>query len=591
MKKWKNSCLTFFIIAILSASTTFSTFALKADYGGILTTMIDSDILTLNPWFWGMYNEKQVLDYIYDSLVRYDVNNEPVPVLCSAWQHSVDLTTWNFTLRSDAYWHDGQVVDADDVVWTWQTLADDSDIPRRSWLYDNVVSVTKLSQFSVELVLDYGPKAVDVLFEIATSLILPEHIWDSIDYYDFTNDDPIGCGPFKFVSRNPAVQITLARHADYHLDGPWVNEKIIKIIPDQATAFFNLNTSEIEVLSDPTVSQENYAKTDLDIAIHQILQDYWMYLGLNQRRYPNNITEFRQAVLTGINRSEIIDLARDGRGAEMPASCSLPWGDYYNPLVTYYAYNPVLANTMLDNLGFLDNIGSDGIREDSLGNPLEFELIVDSAVSESLASATLIEGYMLNIGINVTVSPIIWSVLWERVGGAGQVGGDSNYPDKYDYDWVFLGWVGFWSDFHPHWADWLFSVSRWWGSDDVNIPGWNSTVRWDVNQLCDEISYETDDSIIKTKLNMIQELVADDLPYLPINILGGIFLYRIDEFTDWTMGTTKGPDCWDSWLTVHLIGVPTVFEYMNLAGILAALVVGFLLIIKFKNRYKKRIQY
>ena len=582
MKKWKNIILTVVVIAVLTTSTTVSALAQKTDYAGILTTMIDSDILTLNPWFWGMYNEKQVLDHIYDSLVRYDVNNEPVPALCSAWQHSADLTTWNFTLRSDAYWHDGQTVDADDVVWTWQTLIDDTGIPRRSWLYDNVVSITKLSQFSIELVLDYGPKAVDFLVEIGTDWILPEHIWNTIDIYDFTNDNPIGCGPFKFISRTPAVQITLARHADYHLDGPWVNEKIIKIIPDQATAFFNLNTSVIEVLSDSTVSQENYAKTDPDIAIHQILQDFWMYLTLNQRRYPNNITEFRQAVLHGINRSEIIDIAHYGRGEIMPASCCLPWGEYYNPSATEYGYDVVAANLILDNLGFLDNIGSDGIREDGLGNPLEFELIVSAEYSDSVATATLIAGYMLDIGIDVTVSPILWSILWQRVGGTGDA------ANTWDYDWAFLGWSSFWSDFHPSWADWLFSVNGWWGSDDINIPGWNSSIRWDVNQLIDEIRYETASSVVKAKLNLIQELVANDLPYLPMNVAGTVTLYRIDEFEDWTMGNVKGPDCWESWLTVHLIGVPTIYEYMHLAGILAALVIGFLLLTKFKNRYKRR---
>ncbi|NPD88956.1 MAG: ABC transporter substrate-binding protein [Asgard group archaeon] len=491
--------------------------------------------------------------------------------MCTDWQISTDLTTYTFTIKSNAFWHDGQVVDADDVVWTWQTLADDPGIPRRNWLYDNVVSITKLSQFSVEIVLDYGFKAVDVLVDIGTDWILPEHIWKNIDYYDFTNDNPVGCGPFKFASMTNGVEIELARHENYHLSGPWVNQKIIKIIPVQSMAFHYLNSSTVDVVEECTPSQVDYADIDPDINVHSTYQDYWMYLALNQRRYPNNITEFRRAILYGINQVEVIDIARFGIGEVCLASCSLPYGPYYNPAIPIYNYNTVLANSTLDSIGVIDS-DADGWREAN-GTEISFEILVSSESQESVDSVNLIKGFMSEMGINVSVSPVLFSVLWQAIGGVGQVGGDYNYPGKYDYDWCYAGWVGFWSDFHPHWAQWLFSKNLWWGSDNVNIPGWNNIVRNEVSDLTEEISYETDDIIIKQKLDFIQELVANDLPYLPINILGEKILYRIDEFEDWTMGYAKGPDSWDSWLTVHLIGVPTVYEYMNLAGILAVLVV------------------
>ncbi|MEE9411277.1 MAG: ABC transporter substrate-binding protein, partial [Candidatus Heimdallarchaeota archaeon] len=203
--------------------------------GGIYNTRLTSDILTLNPWFWGMMIESIVMGHIYDALITYDVNNEVRLELCESYSVSADFTTWTFNMVENALWHDGETVDADDVVWTWQTLADDAGIPRRSWLYDSVVSVTKESQFVVELVLDYGPKAVDVLVEIGWQQILPEHIWKDIDYYDFTNEDPIGCGPFTFSEHVPAQYFILLRNENYYLDGPYVERKIITIIPDEST--------------------------------------------------------------------------------------------------------------------------------------------------------------------------------------------------------------------------------------------------------------------------------------------------------------------------------------------------------------------
>ena len=567
MKKRNKLLFTILVLVVLSASSLLSALAQKNAYAGTLTTRISSSINTLNPFTWGTSSERYVIEHIYEALFRLNANNTVVPGLCSEWDVSSDYTVYNFTLRSNAYWHDSVAVTIDDVDYTFTKLYLDNSIPRRSWLFDEITDISVVTN-SIIITFGYGVKPAEVLYEFATQYIVPEHIWTGIDIYSFYNLAPIGCGPFEFVSRTAGVEIELAKHTNYHFEGPCVIEKIIKIMPTQEVAFDALNTSFIDVLNGCNAAQTAYAKTDPDIEIHQVLQDYWMYLSPNQRRYPNNITEFRQAIFHGINRSEIIDVARNGVGAEMPASCCLPWGVIYDPSVTYYEYNTTLANLMLDELNFLDNVGSDGIREDDLGNPLEFELIVSADATESTATANIIESNMLDIGINVTVKPLIWDIVWQLIGGPG-----GSYPEKYDYDWCVVGWAGFWSDFHPNTFYWLLSAATWWGSDEVNIPGWNSSVRWLVTELCDDILYSTDSSLITTRLNQIQGLVADDLPYIPLNVLGSVNLYRIDEFEGWITGHVRGPDCWDSWLTVHLIEVPTVFEYINQAGIVALFVI------------------
>ncbi|MCG3221424.1 MAG: hypothetical protein H7641_08595, partial [Candidatus Heimdallarchaeota archaeon] len=101
MKKLKKNSLTFAIIIFLSASTTLSTLAQKIDYAGTLTTTITSDIMVLNPFTWGMANERDVIDHIYEPLVRRDVNHQPTPALCSDWEISSDYTNYNFTLRTN----------------------------------------------------------------------------------------------------------------------------------------------------------------------------------------------------------------------------------------------------------------------------------------------------------------------------------------------------------------------------------------------------------------------------------------------------------------------------------------------------------
>ena len=313
--------------------------------------------------------------------------------------------------------------------------------------------------------------------------------------------------------------------------------------------FYALTTGDIEIMSATIPPElEAVALVDPDISIHEFFSDYIMYLGLNQRRYPMNVLEFRQAVQYGINRTGLIEIAYFGTGLECPASMSLPYGTYYDPTINPYDYSLTTANALLDGLGFLDAVGADGIREDANGTDLTFELIVSAEYQASVDSAKFIKDAMVDIGIDVVVTPILFDVLWQRVGGPG-----GSYSAKYDYDWSYLGWVGFWSDFHPNWAYWMFSADLWWGSDDVNIPGWSGAARDAVTVLTDDILSETNETLVQEMLDEVQQLVADDLPYNPMVIMGGKNLYRNDKYTGWIMGNTTGINNWQSLLAVHLM--------------------------------------
>ena len=543
-----------FMATLMLLSSGLTMLAQEPAVGGTYRTRLTSDILTLNPWFWGMMIEGNIIDHMYDSLITYDVNNEVRLELCESYSISTDFTTWTFNIVQNAVWHDGEVVDADDVVWTWQTLTDDAGIPRRSWLYDSVVSITRVSQFSVELVLDYGPKAVDVLVEIGTEEILPEHIWKDVDYYDFTNDNPIGCGPFTFGEREVGQYFILLRNENYFLDGPYVNEKILTIIPDESTTYYSLSVGDIDVYDGPPPELISVAEADPKIFIHEYLADFIMYLGVNQRRWPNNVTKFKQAVLTGIKRQDVVDIVFGGRALVATASMSLPRGPYYNPDIPQYDYDVAWSNATLDSIGLSDT-NDDGWR-DANGTNLSFDLLVSAEYQDSTDTARLMADDMEDLGIKVNVKPVLWPILWQSVGGAGSLGGDYNYAGKYDYDWAYLGWSGFWSDFHPSWMGWMYAVDQWWGSDDVNIPGWNSSVRWEVNDIIGQIQLETDEVAYTALLKEAQLLVAQDLCYLPIVNTGGVTLYRNDSITGYIMGETAGPDNFQSDLSVYSIAAP-----------------------------------
>ncbi|NPD88945.1 MAG: ABC transporter substrate-binding protein [Asgard group archaeon] len=543
-------------------------------YGGIMHTPLSADAHALNPFSWTTTYEAYVIWHIYDPLVRLDLENQAYACIAESWSHSTDFSEWTFVIRDDVYWHDGEKLTIDDVFYTYNLNWNDPDIPRRSWLFDEITELEVVDN-TIVITFGWGPKPADVLYDLATTLIVPEHIWADIDLHDYANDvNPIGSGPFKFVEWERAQFFRLEKHDQYQFP-IYIDGKTIPIISEVEAAFYALAGGDIEVMANPPPELESAAEF-YNASVHTSLNDYWVYLGMNQRRYPNNVTEFRQAIMYGIDRQEIVDVIKYGRGAIMPASCNLPWGTYYNEEAKTYDYNITKTIEMLDDLGWVDT-DEDDIREDGLGNPLEFDVIVSADAQESVDTVKFIKTYLEPAGIQVNVVPIIWDVLWTTVGGTG------DEANTWDYDWAVLGWVGFWSDFHPSSFYWLLSADNWWGSNAVNIPGWNSTVRTQVTDLCELVLYETDEAVVADLIDQIQVLVAEDLPYLPLQVNGGTYLYKTDEYKGWQLGPTDGPDNYFTWLSIQLISPPESGPgYLALGAILALVItVG---LIKFRRR-------
>lgn len=76
----------------------------------------------------------------HDTLVRFDAGMRPVAQLATSWQVNADATEWQFDLRSDARWHDGQPVTVEDVKFTFEYLA--AHHPASAWIADLVRAIS-----------------------------------------------------------------------------------------------------------------------------------------------------------------------------------------------------------------------------------------------------------------------------------------------------------------------------------------------------------------------------------------------------------------------------------------------------------------
>src|SRR5699024_7922390 len=93
----------------------------------------------LNPMVWATVSDAVVTHMVYDSLVIPDDELKMVGSLAKDWEVSDDGKTYTFNLHEDVKWHDGEPFTAEDVAFTFTSLADPSYDAGSYWRVEPVV--------------------------------------------------------------------------------------------------------------------------------------------------------------------------------------------------------------------------------------------------------------------------------------------------------------------------------------------------------------------------------------------------------------------------------------------------------------------
>ncbi len=156
-----------------------------------------------NPWTQAMQADNTLQERVYSWLLALnDVTLEFEGDLAESWEASEDGLEWTIKLRQNVLWHDGEKFDADDVVFTYQTLltakGNDALTFRRKNDAKEIVKVEKIDDYTVKFTTDVQ-KANFTTFPLTSVRIVPEHIWSKMTPEEMLaaqNTMPIGTGPF-----------------------------------------------------------------------------------------------------------------------------------------------------------------------------------------------------------------------------------------------------------------------------------------------------------------------------------------------------------------------------------------------------------
>jgi len=300
---------------------------------------------------------QMVAGNIYESLLRYDTDLDPMPSLATDWEMSEDGLTYTFELKEGVTWHDGEPFTAEDVVFSVDEFLRETH-PRLRVSLQHVESVEAPDDHTVVFKLKnpFGPFMG--IFEVGTMPMIPKHIYEGTDFQNNPmNNTPIGTGPFKFEEWVKGSYIHLVRNEDYHVEGqPYLDEIYWQVIPDAASRAVAFETGKVDVL--PGGSVENFDVPRLT-AMEGVCSTGkgWEYfaphawLWLNNREGPTADKRFRQAVMHAMDRDFAREVIWNGFGqvAKGPVSSKTR---FFHEELPAYDHDPDKARALLEEMGY-----------------------------------------------------------------------------------------------------------------------------------------------------------------------------------------------------------------------------------------------
>ncbi|MDI6783261.1 MAG: ABC transporter substrate-binding protein [bacterium] len=529
-------CLLLTILLFtLSCSTRKTAELATGTLGGMLTLASTADPKSFNPILAKETSTTDALAFIFEGLTRQNgVTTDVDPNLAESWDISKDGLVWTFHLRKDVKWSDGEKLTADDVVFTFNKLIYNPDIPTSSrdvmTIEGKVPKVERVDEHTVQFTL---PKPFAPFLRLLAQEILPKHKLESIinagaDKFNSAwglNTPPseiVGTGPFVLKHYVPSQRLVYERNTTYWKKDkpgnqlPYIEKIVTSIVPDRDAELLKFRSGEIDVLEmraqdfsvlKPKEKPGNYTVYNCG----PNFSTQFIFFNLNQgkakhgkpyvnpvkSRWFNNLL-FRQAVAHAIDKQSIINNVLYGLGFPQDAAESAADVFFHNPNVKKYPYNLDTAKQLLKDAGFLDQ-NNDGWLEDGQGNKIEFNLMTNADNKERIQIANIIIGDLTKLGIKVNLQPIEFNTIVTKLDAT------------YDWDSILLGLTG---GVDPH-----NGRNVWHSSGQLHM--WNPLQKkpatdWEakIDRIFDTAATELDKNKRKQLYDEFQNIIAEQVPII-----------------------------------------------------------------------------
>ncbi len=418
---------------------------------------------TLNPLENNNDTNMQMLRLMFESLIQCDNSQKAQYQLASAYNVSPDGLVYTVDLKKDVKWHDGTAFTADDVLYTYNYVIENSATSVYSTNVSNIESVSKTADFQVAFKLKTPQANFINLLEVPV-----------IKAGEFS---PIGTGPFVYKeTKNKTIHLTA--NDKWHGGKVEVKDINVKILPDKETSNYAYVSKEIDIVSVTSGKDMGSYTSNSDNVIMAYPSNTLTFLGINVNSEPLSNRMFRKAIAHSVNKSEINSQVLLSHGSVANSCINSNWW-MYNPKVTVYEYSKDKAlNTLND------------VKKTMKLTPVR--LMVNMENSDRVKVAEMLKEDMSEIGIELNIEYVDWATFNERVESG-------NYQ-------MYLGAVKYSAEVNPQYV--------------IKNPG------VELQKLFVDLQLQTTEEGIKNKYFEIQQKIATDIHIIPLYFDVNTVLYN-----------------------------------------------------------------
>ncbi len=341
--------------------------------------------------------DTDIVRLVYSGLMRFDGKGRLVPDMAVKYDISQDKKIYNFELRKDAVWHDGEPFTSKDIVFTIETIQN-SQVASPLYVSFQGVAVKAIDDYNLLFTL---PEPYSGFLPALTVGILPEHVWFNVLPEQMrlaqTNWQPVGTGPFRFNrltkdEKGRVYSYELVRFENYYRQPPFLNSFTFQFYTEyegDEGAVQALRSQKVDSLSFvPKNLRDKIERKHISLKTLKIPQYSALFFN-QQKNAVLKDKDVRIALSQAIDKERILREAVRGEG-QIIHSPVLPDSPGYNPELKKINYSPQDANTLLDkNWQRVTAEEYRKIKRDALvkelGGPASSASSTDSAASSTIS--------------------------------------------------------------------------------------------------------------------------------------------------------------------------------------------------------------
>lgn len=335
--------------------------ACGGDVGGGATTLnyfFSYDPRSLDPALSTDVPTGELASLLFDNLTQFDPDGRVVPGLARTWESDSSGRIYTFHLRKGAAFHDGRPIGAREVRASFERALAPSNTGGRSWPLQPIKGARAFAageakavegiqtpdDSTVVLTLEEPLNLFPKLLAMPVTAIVPTPVPAGFD------QQPVGSGPWRFVSWAHDDQIVLAKNPTWWGGAPKMDTLRIRIVPEPLTRAAEYESGRLDVVEIPFGETRRWEQShQQELQRRPALRD--LYIALNTTRGPLKDPRVRRALNQAVDVPTLLATVMAGRGVR--AAGAIPPGiSGYDSTRTPYAYDLAAAKRLLAEAGY-----------------------------------------------------------------------------------------------------------------------------------------------------------------------------------------------------------------------------------------------